>query len=97
MAAMKVAKSNLITNLAADLKITKKEATTYFEAVVDGIVKHLEGGASVDISGFGKFDLSQRAARTSRNPRTGEPVEVAASTAIRFKPSKQLKESVNRA
>jgi DNA-binding protein HU-beta len=49
----------------------------------------------VNISGFGTFAVSKREARTGRNPKTGEPIEIAASRAAKFKPGKQLKDSLN--
>jgi nucleoid DNA-binding protein len=55
----------------------------------------LKQGERVNISGFGTFTVSAREARTGRNPKTGEPVEISASRSAKFKPGKQLKESLN--
>ena len=92
---MKVTKANLIVDLAADLGVSQKEAGRYFETFIEGIVKQLEGGNSVEIAGFGKFEAKQLPARVARNPRTGEPVDVAASMAAKFKPAKALKDRMN--
>lgn len=65
------------------------------DAVIDAITKALAKGEEVSIAGFGKFEVRDRSARTGRNPRTGEPVQIAASKAPAFKASKVLKETVN--
>ena len=59
------------------------------------IERSLLAGKSVTLHGFGTFELKKRDARTGRNPRTGEPVEIAASTTVTFKPAKALKDSLN--
>ena len=61
---------------------------------LDVIGETLAKGEEVVITGFGKFEVTERAARTGRNPRTGDPVEIAACKVVKFKPSKSLKESV---
>jgi len=65
------------------------------DAVFDTISKALARGEEVQIAGFGKFEVRDRAARTGRNPRTGEPVQIAASKAPAFKAAKGLKDTVN--
>ncbi|HSM01237.1 MAG TPA: HU family DNA-binding protein [Acidimicrobiia bacterium] len=65
------------------------------DAVIDAITKALAKGDEVQIAGFGKFEVRDRPARTGRNPRTGEPVQIAASKAPAFKASKVLKDKVN--
>ncbi len=55
----------------------------------------LAGGDSVTITGFGKFEVVQTKPRTGRNPQTGDPVNIPAGTAVKFRPGKSLKESVN--
>lgn len=93
--AMKVTKANLIVDLAADLGISQKDAGRYFETFIEGIAKQLESGNSVDLAGFGKFEPTQVAARVARNPRTGDPVDVPASVAVKFRVAKALKDRVN--
>jgi DNA-binding protein HU-beta len=73
----------------------RAEAARVVEAVLDAIRDGLERGEKVGISGFGSFEAARREARQGRNPRTGEAVEVAASTSVRFKPGKGLKEALN--
>ena len=65
------------------------------DAVFDAIAKALARGEEVQVAGFGKFEVRQRAARMGRNPRTGEPVQIAASKAPAFKAAKGLKDTVN--
>jgi DNA-binding protein HU-beta len=73
----------------------KAEAARVVEAVLDAIRDGLKRGEKVAISGFGSFEAARREARRGRNPRTGETVEIAASTAVRFKPGKGLKDALN--
>ena len=64
-------------------------------AVFDVAAEALAAGEPVQIAGFGNFKVKDRAARAARNPRTGEAMEIAASKAVAFQPSKALKEAVN--
>ena len=64
-------------------------------AVLDAIRDGLKRDGKVAISGFGTFETRRREAREGRNPRTGEPVRVAASTTVKFRPGKGLKDAVN--
>ena len=59
------------------------------------LAKHLGYGGEVQITGFGSFGVTERAARTGRNPQTGETLQIAASKAPKFKAGKALKEAVN--
>jgi DNA-binding protein HU-beta len=65
------------------------------DAVFEAISKALAMGDEVQVSGFGKFDVRKRPARTGRNPRTGESLQIAASKAPGFKAAKNLKDQVN--
>ena len=65
------------------------------DAVVSAVTAALAKGEKVSIAGFGNFEVRHRAARTGRNPRTGEPVQIAATNAPAFKAAKALKEAVN--
>lgn len=76
--------------------VSKKQGEDAVRAVFDAIKEHLENGDSVQIPGFGRFSISERAARTGRNPATGETIQIAASKNVRFKAGKDLKEAVNR-
>ncbi len=73
---------------------TKKQATDAVEAVFDTIVKTLGRGEEVAITGFGTFRIAKRAARMGVNPKTGERIQIAASTKPKFKAGKVLKEAV---
>ncbi|HSL83533.1 MAG TPA: HU family DNA-binding protein [Thermoanaerobaculia bacterium] len=76
--------------------ITKKQAGEAFDAVFDSITRYLKKGQRVTLPGFGSFSVSKRAARKGRNPATGQEINIPASKNARFKPGKDLKESVNR-
>ncbi|OCN04235.1 diphthine synthase [Erysipelotrichaceae bacterium MTC7] len=87
-------KKALAETLAETIGITKKDATTAVETVFAEITKTVAEGGKVDISGFGKFEVVERAARQGVNPATGEKLTIAASKAPKFKASKALKEAV---
>lgn len=88
-------KNELITAVAEKAGISKKDSESAVNAVVDAITESLKKGDKVQIVGFGTFEVKDRAARTGRNPATGEPVEIPASYAPTFKAGKALKEAVN--
>lgn len=73
---------------------TKTQSEAVVKAIFDAIAGEMAKGGTVDIAGFGKFEGSQRAARTARNPRTGETVTVAAKRVPKFKAGKALKDVV---
>ena len=87
-------KADLINHVASEAGLSKTSAGDVVEAVLGGISGTLADGSSVSLIGFGTFSVSARAARTARNPRTGEPIEVAASNAPKFKAGKALKDAV---
>ena len=74
---------------------TKKQAQQAVESVFDTIMKTLGRGEEVAISGFGTFRVAKRAARMGVNPKTGERIQIAASTKPKFKAGKLFKEAVN--
>ena len=88
-------KADLIEALANKLGINRGDAEKAVNIVLDDIVNALHQGERVNISGFGTFSVSIRQARTGRNPKTGESIEIAASRSAKFKPGKQLKDSLN--
>jgi DNA-binding protein HU-beta len=89
-------KSELVDGVADKVEgLTKKQAAEAFDAIFDTISGHLENGDRVAITGFGSFSVTERAARQGRNPATGETIQIPASKNVRFKPGKDLKESVN--
>jgi len=87
-------KAELINHVATSTDLSKASAGDVVEAILAGITNTLADGGTVNLVGFGTFSVAARAARTARNPRTGEAIEVAASNAPKFKAGKLLKESV---
>jgi len=88
-------KTDLINHVVTATDLDKAAATNAVESILSGITNTLAAGDAVSLVGFGTFSVTDRAARTARNPRTGEPIEVAASKAPKFKPGKALKDGVN--
>jgi len=87
-------KADLINHVADTAGLTKASAADAVEAVIGGITSALASGDSVSLVGFGTFSVTQRAARTARNPRTGATINVPASNAPKFKAGKALKDAV---
>ncbi|GEK72888.1 MULTISPECIES: HU family DNA-binding protein [Halomonas] len=88
-------KSELIEAIAASADIPKAAASRALDAMVDAVADSLKKGDSVSLVGFGTFTVKERAARTGRNPQTGEPIEISAAKVPSFKAGKALKDSVN--
>ena len=88
-------KAELIEKVAVSTDTNKAAATRAVEAVFDTIVSALRAGDVVGVSGFGTFSVSARAARSGRNPRTGETIAIPASKSPKFKAGKGLKDAVN--
>ncbi|MFW1840019.1 HU family DNA-binding protein [Acinetobacter gyllenbergii] len=88
-------KSELINHIAASAGISKTQATAALQAVETGVIDTLANGGQVVLTGFGTFKVTDRTARTGRNPATGEAIQIAASKAPTFKAGKALKEAVN--
>lgn len=74
--------------------LTKRESTEIVELLFDTITNALQNGTRVDITGFGKFEVKTRAARTGINPQTGETIEIVPTKVPGFKASKSLKDKV---
>ncbi|MDQ6966216.1 MAG: HU family DNA-binding protein [Mariprofundaceae bacterium] len=89
-------KADLINHVAAAADLTKGSAGDAVEAVLGGITGTLSNGDSVSLVGFGTFSVVERSARTARNPRTGEAINVPASKAPKFKAGKALKDAVKK-
>ena len=87
-------KSDLVDAVAAESGLTKADAAKAVDAVFNAVTDALKKGDEVRLVGFGTFAVSERAARTGKNPRTGEPLEIAASKQPKFKPGKALKDAV---
>jgi DNA-binding protein HU-beta len=88
-------KAQLIAAISAGADIPKSHAEAALNAFQDAVTKELAKGEEVVLAGFGKFSVTERAARTGRNPATGEPMEIAASKSVSFKAQKALKDAVN--
>ena len=88
-------KAELIDAVASSADLSKASATEAVDAVVDTITESLRNGDSVTLVGFGTFEVRARAARTGRNPQTGEEIQIKASKAPAFKAGKALKDAVN--
>jgi DNA-binding protein HU-beta len=88
-------KNELVQRISEKAGISKKEANEALRAITSTFSDTLKEGDGITIVGFGSFSLTQRAARTGRNPQTGETLQIPASKTVRFKPGKSLKEAVN--
>ncbi|STO12850.1 HB [[Flavobacterium] thermophilum] len=87
-------KKELIKDVVEATGFPKKDVTAVVDATFDKITKALKNGDKVKLSGFGNFEVRERAARKGRNPQTGEEIEIPASKTPAFKPAKALKESL---
>ena len=88
-------KAELIDAIADSADLSKASAGRVLDAVIDNITGALKKGESVTLVGFGTFTVRQRAARTGRNPRTGETIAIKASKVPGFKAGKALKDAIN--
>ena len=88
-------KAEMIEALATATWLSKADTEKVFNATFDLFKSELEKGNEVSVSGFGKFKISERAARTGRNPATGETIEIKASKSVAFKVGKELKDKLN--
>jgi DNA-binding protein HU-beta len=90
-----VNKSELIEAIAASADIPKAAASRALDAMIESVTDSLKKGDSVALVGFGTFTVKERAARTGRNPQTGQPINISAAKVPSFKAGKALKDSVN--
>lgn len=88
-------KTQLIDRIAEQAGLTKTQATAALQAFETGVIETLAAGEKVALQGFGTFAVKDRPARTGRHPKTGEPIQIAASKAVTFKPFKALSEAVS--
>ena len=89
-------KAELVSAIAERAGLSKSDVEKAVKAVVEVVSGELGKGGKVKLVGFGTFEVGERAARTGKNPKTGEPIEIAACKAPKFKPGKALKDEVNR-
>lgn len=88
-------KTELIEHISAMADLSKADAGRAVDAFIDAVKTTLQKNDSVTLVGFGTFSVSERAARTGRNPRTGEAITIKEARVPRFRPGKALKDAVN--
>lgn len=88
-------RNELVSAMAEKSGLSKKDADSALDAFVTSVQDALQGGDKVQLTGFGSFDVRERAAHTGVNPRTGEAVEIAAARVPVFKAGKALKDALN--
>lgn len=89
-------KADLIDKIAKDAKISKAAAGTAVDSFLTNIERSLKKGQNVTLVGFGTFSVTKRKARTGRNPQTGQSIKIKARKVPKFKPGKQLRDTVNK-
>jgi DNA-binding protein HU-beta len=90
-----VNKGELVERVRAAGDLTRAQAEAAVDTVLGAVMSAIQSGERVSIGGFGSFNLSSRAARTGRNPQTGEAVRIAASKSVRFSPATAFKQALN--
>ncbi len=88
-------KLELIAAVSEEAGLAKTDAAKAVEALFSAMTKALQGKQEVRVTGFGSFVVADRKATKGRNPRTGEEIDIPASTSVRFKPGKGLKDAVS--
>lgn len=92
---MAIGKTEIVQSMAKETGLSQADAKKALEAFLGCINQTLKGGNEVRITGFGSFAVQASAARSGRNPRTGETIQIAASKRPVFKAGKELKDTVN--
>ena len=92
---IKMTKAELINALVEDTSLPKKDCEAFLNSFTAQITKSLKAGNDVSLIGFGSFTVKDRPARTGRNPRTGDAIQIAACKVAGFKAGKPLKEAIN--
>ena len=88
-------KTELVAAMAEKTQLSKKDAEAALKAFTEVVTEELKKGEKIQLVGFGTFEVSERAARTGRNPQTGAEMTIAASKAPKFKAGKALKDAIN--
>ena len=88
-------KTELVAAISEKTELTKKDSEKALKALIDVVAEELKKGEKVQLVGFGTFEVSERAARTGKNPQTGKAIKIPASKAPKFKAGKALKDAVN--
>ena len=89
-------KTELVDAIAKEANLSKKDAEKAVKAFTDTVSKELKKKGKVQLIGFGTFEVAKRAARTGKNPQTGDAIKIPAATVPKFKPGKALKDAVNK-
>lgn len=87
-------KAELIEAIASKAELTKADAKKALDAFIDTTSESLKSGDRVALVGFGSFSVAKRAARTGRNPKTGEEMQIPAKKVVKFKPGAELSKTV---
>ena len=88
-------KTELISAMSENANMTKIDAEKALKAFIDTVTEELKNGGKVQLVGFGTFEVTERAERQGRNPKTGEAITIPASKSTKFKAGKALKDIVN--
>ncbi len=88
-------KAQLIDAMASEAKISKADAKKALDAFIKTTSEVLKKGDRIALVGFGSFSVSERSARTGRNPQTGKPITIGAKKVVKFKPGSELGDAVN--
>lgn len=88
-------RTELVAAMAEKSQLSKKDAESALKAFIDVVSEEMQKGEKVQLVGFGTFEVSERAAREGRNPKTGETMTISASKSPKFKAGKALKDLVN--
>ena len=88
-------KQELIETVAAKVEMSKSAIEETINTVLNTISQEVAAGNTVQLVGFGSFSRGKRAARTGRNPQTGEAIEIAAAKTVKFSAGKAFKDAVN--
>ena len=89
-------KTELVDAIATDCELSKAAAQRALESAINHVIETVTKGGTVQLAGFGTFASGSRAARTGRNPRTGEDIQIAASKTVKFSAGKAFKDAVNK-
>ncbi len=88
-------RTELVAAIAEKSELSKKDAEKALKAFTDVVAEELKNGEKIQLVGFGTFEVSERAQREGRNPKTGETMTIAASKSPKFKAGKALKDALN--
>lgn len=94
MAGQNILKKDLVAQVAEQEGFTKKDTEAVVDAVFEALQGHLEDGNAVQLTGFGKFEVTQSAPRAGRNPQTGEELHIPSKNRVKFRVGKNLKDAI---